>query len=60
MEKISKIETNQNELNFNDLVVSNVSKSHFGSNKFYEPKDNKNKIVRVESFNELRITLSKF
>ena len=46
-------EKNKNELNFNDLVVSTISKSHVGTNKFYEPKDNPNKIIRVESFDEL-------
>ncbi len=46
-------EKNQNELNFNDLVASNISETHLELNKFYEFKDNPNKIVRVESFDEL-------
>lgn len=46
-------QNNKNTLNFNDLVVSNISKHHLGSNKFYEFKDNPNKIVRVESFTNL-------
>ncbi|HEU0085551.1 MAG TPA: hypothetical protein VFQ59_01160 [Candidatus Paceibacterota bacterium] len=54
-ESISQLnkEKNPNELNFDDLVVSNISKSHAGSNKFYELKNNPNKIVRVEGFDEL-------
>lgn len=46
-------EKNINELNFDDLVVSSISKPHIGSSKFYEFKDNPNKIIRVESFDEL-------
>lgn len=54
MDKAPKIENNQTQLNFIDLVESNISKRHKGSNKFYELKDNPNKIIRVESFDELK------
>lgn len=53
MDKAPKIENNYNRLNFNDLVKVIFSEHHKGSNKFYELKDNPNKIIRVESFNEL-------
>lgn len=44
---------NVNELDFNDLVASTISETHLGLNKFYEFENNPNKIVRVESFDEL-------
>lgn len=51
-EKFPKI---KNSLHFNDLVESNISKRHSDFQKFYEMKDNPNKIIRVEHFDELRI-----
>lgn len=53
MDKAPKIKNNYNLLNFNNLVESDISEHHKGSNKFYELKDNPNKIIRVESSNEL-------
>jgi hypothetical protein len=53
IEEIPEKENNLDTLNFNDLVASTISKGHLELNKFYEPKDNSNKIVRVESFDEL-------
>lgn len=53
MDKAPKIENNHIRLNFNDLIESNISEHHKGGNKFYELKDNSNKIIRVESFDEL-------
>lgn len=54
MDKPPKIENNKAQSNFSDLVDSNISEHHKGSNKFYELKDNPNKIIRVESFDELK------
>ena len=53
MDKAPKIENNHIRPNFNDLIESNISEHHKGSNKFYELKDNSNKIIRFESFDEL-------
>lgn len=51
--QIMELDLTQPELDFNDLVASTISKLHIGSNKFYELKDNPNKIIRAVSFDEL-------
>lgn len=53
MDRALKIENNQTQLNFNDLVESDISKNHNGSNKFYELRNSPNKIIRVEGFEGL-------
>ena len=54
MEKIQKTENNLNTIDFNNLVVSDISKTQVKNPpKFYEFKDNPTKIIRVESFDEL-------
>lgn len=54
MEKEPKIEKSQIPFDVGSLIDSNISEKHKNFHKFFESKDSPDKIIRVESFDELK------